>query len=60
MKAGLPEREPELLKRWEKLGLYKRLREEARGREKFILHDGRLTPTATSISAPVSTRSSKT
>jgi isoleucyl-tRNA synthetase len=40
MKAGLPEREPELLKRWEKLGLYKRLREEARGREKFILHDG--------------------
>jgi isoleucyl-tRNA synthetase len=40
MKAGLPEREPELLKRWEKLGLYKRLREEARGRAKFILHDG--------------------
>jgi isoleucyl-tRNA synthetase len=40
MKAGLPEREPELLKRWEKLGLYKRLREEARGREEFILHDG--------------------
>jgi isoleucyl-tRNA synthetase len=40
MKAGLPEREPELLKRWEKLGLYKRLREEARGRDKFILHDG--------------------
>jgi isoleucyl-tRNA synthetase len=40
MKAGLPEREPELLKRWEKLGLYQRLREEARGREKFVLHDG--------------------
>jgi isoleucyl-tRNA synthetase len=40
MKAGLPEREPELLKRWEKLGLYQRLREEARGRDKFILHDG--------------------
>ena len=40
MKAGLPEREPELLKRWEKLGLYERLREEARGREPFILHDG--------------------
>jgi len=40
MKAGLPEREPELLKRWEKLGLYRRLREEARGRETFVLHDG--------------------
>ncbi len=40
MKAGLPEREPELLKRWEKLRLYDRLREEAMGREKFILHDG--------------------
>ena len=40
MKAGLPEREPELLKRWERLKLYDRLREEAMGREKFILHDG--------------------
>jgi len=40
MKAGLPEREPELLKRWAKLGLYERLRQEAKGREQFILHDG--------------------
>ncbi|MGH6802297.1 MAG: class I tRNA ligase family protein, partial [Methyloceanibacter sp.] len=40
MKAGLPEREPELLKRWERLGLYERLRAEARGRETFVLHDG--------------------
>ncbi|MGH6832752.1 MAG: class I tRNA ligase family protein, partial [Methyloceanibacter sp.] len=40
MKAGLPEREPELLKRWERLGLYARLRQEARGREAFVLHDG--------------------
>jgi isoleucyl-tRNA synthetase len=40
MKAGLPEREPELLKRWDRLRLYERLREEARVREKFILHDG--------------------
>ncbi len=40
MKAGLPKREPELLKRWERLRLYERLRDEARGREKFILHDG--------------------
>jgi isoleucyl-tRNA synthetase len=40
MKAGLPEREPELLKRWQRLRLYDRMREEAMGREKFILHDG--------------------
>jgi len=40
MKAGLPTREPQLLARWEELGLYQRLREEARGRDKFILHDG--------------------
>ncbi|MBX3495078.1 MAG: isoleucine--tRNA ligase [Parvibaculum sp.] len=40
MKAGLPVREPEWLARWEKLGLYKRLREEAKGRETFVLHDG--------------------
>ena len=40
MKAGLPEREPELLKRWERLRLYDRLREESMGRDQFILHDG--------------------
>ena len=32
--------EPELLKRWQKLDLYKRLREAAKGRDKFVLHDG--------------------
>jgi isoleucyl-tRNA synthetase len=40
MKARLPEREPELLKRWREMRLYDRLREEAMGRAKFILHDG--------------------
>ncbi|MFP6735679.1 MAG: isoleucine--tRNA ligase [Rhodospirillales bacterium] len=40
MKAGLAKREPELLERWAKLDLYKRLREQSAGREKFILHDG--------------------
>ena len=40
MKAGLPKREPEMLERWASLDLYRRLREAARGREKFILHDG--------------------
>ena len=40
MKAGLPAREPKLLARWEKIRLWPRLREAAKGREKFILHDG--------------------
>ncbi len=40
MKAGLPEREPEWLARWERIGLWPRLREAAKGRDKFVLHDG--------------------
>jgi isoleucyl-tRNA synthetase len=40
MRAGLPKKEPEILERWEKMDLYRRLREVSRGREKFILHDG--------------------
>ncbi|WEK43125.1 MAG: isoleucine--tRNA ligase [Candidatus Sphingomonas colombiensis] len=40
MKAGLPQKEPAILERWQKLGLYQRLREQRNGREKFILHDG--------------------
>jgi len=40
MKAGLPQKEPQLLERWEKMGLEARLREQSKGREKFILHDG--------------------
>ncbi|MGI8526226.1 MAG: isoleucine--tRNA ligase [Pseudolabrys sp.] len=40
MRAGLPAREPELLKRWEKLGIYEKMRTAAKGRPKFVLHDG--------------------
>src|SRR5229473_8384386 len=40
MRAGLPRKEPEILARWQKLSLYERLRAAARGRAKFILHDG--------------------
>ena len=40
MRGSLPEREPEILERWLKIDLYKRLRDESKGREKFILHDG--------------------
>ena len=40
MRAGLPEREPMLLKRWKDEHLYGKLREAAKGRTKFVLHDG--------------------
>ncbi len=40
MKAGLPQMEPRMLERWAKIRLYDKLRESAKGRAKFILHDG--------------------
>ena len=40
MRAGLPQREPQLLRRWAELDLYRRLREVAKGRPRFVLHDG--------------------
>ncbi|MEE2654234.1 MAG: isoleucine--tRNA ligase [Pseudomonadota bacterium] len=40
MKGSLPEREPRTLAHWQKIDLYQRLREDSKGREKFILHDG--------------------
>ncbi|APE42407.1 isoleucine--tRNA ligase [Sulfitobacter alexandrii] len=39
MRAGLPKREPEWLARWERIGVYDRLREKE-GRAPFTLHDG--------------------
>jgi isoleucyl-tRNA synthetase len=40
MRAGLPQREPEILKRWNEIDLYRKLRVAAEGRAKFVLHDG--------------------
>ena len=40
MKAGLPDLEPKLLARWERIGLFDRLRAAGEGRDKFVLHDG--------------------
>lgn len=40
MRAGLPQKEPETVARWQQMGLYKKLRASAAGREKFVLHDG--------------------
>ena len=40
MKANLPAREPEFLRRWEEIKIYQRQREIFAGRPKFVLHDG--------------------
>ncbi len=40
MRAGLPQKEPEILARWARENLYGALREAGRGRPKFVLHDG--------------------
>ncbi|HVN87653.1 MAG TPA: isoleucine--tRNA ligase [Candidatus Binatia bacterium] len=40
MRANLPQREPEMLARWEQMRIYQRLQEVNAGKPKFILHDG--------------------
>lgn len=40
MKAGLAQKEPAILDRWARIGIYDRLREQREGRTRFILHDG--------------------
>lgn len=40
MKANLPHTEPAILRQWEFLALYKKLREKNRNKPKYILHDG--------------------
>src|SRR5258706_597911 len=40
MRAGLPQKEPEILAHWQRIDLYGRLRAASNGRTKFVLHDG--------------------
>ncbi len=40
MRAGLPKKEPEIIAGWEEMDLYKTLREQSKGRPKYVLHDG--------------------
>src|SRR5439155_1089791 len=40
MRGGLPQLEPKLVERWQKMRLYDKLRAASKGREKFVLHDG--------------------
>ena len=40
MKANLPIKEPDLIKYWSNINLYKQLRDKSKGQKKFVLHDG--------------------
>ncbi|MCX7380730.1 MAG: isoleucine--tRNA ligase [Alphaproteobacteria bacterium] len=40
MRGDLPKKEPAILARWAKMGIWERIRANSKGREKFILHDG--------------------
>ena len=40
MRAGLPAREPEMLKKFEEAGIYEKLMEKNSGKPLFVLHDG--------------------
>jgi isoleucyl-tRNA synthetase len=40
MKANLAQREPEMLKKWEEMDIYKKIRQTAKGSQTYILHDG--------------------
>jgi isoleucyl-tRNA synthetase len=40
MRANLAKREPEILKMWEEERVYHQLSQQAKGRKKYILHDG--------------------
>ena len=40
MRAGLPKREPEMLKRWQDMDLYNELLKKNEGKPRFSLHDG--------------------
>ena len=40
MKANLPAKEPEIIKKWEKNKIFEKLRKKSKGKEKFVLHDG--------------------
>ena len=40
MKANLSTKEPSILEKWEKNKIFKKLRKNSKGKEKFVLHDG--------------------
>src|SRR3954451_18841729 len=49
MRGDLPKREPEMLARWERIGLWQRTVDAMKGRKRFALHDG---PTSSNGTLP--------
>ena len=52
MRAGLPKREPEMLKHWEELDLYNELLKKNEGKPLFNLHDGEKQTSAVPLLLP--------
>ena len=50
MRAGLPEKEPAIVKRWQEMGMYKRCARTRPAARNSCCMTARPTPTATSIS----------
>ena len=46
MRAGLPKREPEMLKHWEEMDLYNLMLKKNEGKPRFALHEALRSPTA--------------
>ena len=40
MRGNLAKREPEMLAAWDKIDLYRKIRDQSKGRPTFVLHDG--------------------
>lgn len=40
MRGELPKREPDMVRRWQDMDLYSKIRKTSKGRKKWILHDG--------------------
>ena len=59
MKANLAQREPEMLKKWEEMGIYKKIRETAKGKNPIFCMTALPTPTAIFIWAQRSIKLSR-
>ena len=40
MRGNLPQREPDMVKKWQDMDLYAQVRQSAKGKPKWVLHDG--------------------
>ena len=66
MRAGLPKREPEMLKAWQEQDIYREIVKKNEGHPRFNLHDGPpsvtippISPAGTTTACPLSPPSSR-